>query len=165
MNKHELFESDRLLYKGIDEDDTDILVKWRSDPELIRYFRNSEPITILSHMDWYRNSYLGNEKRFDYIIIDKISGSKIGTVGASNIDFIKASCEISYMIAESDCRRKGFAHEAITAMTSKMREEKVNVFYAEIHCENTASVSLIKKLGWALDSQRGDFLLFVTGGR
>ena len=35
MNKQDGFESERLCYRGISESDTDLLVKWRSNPELI----------------------------------------------------------------------------------------------------------------------------------
>lgn len=161
MNKKECFKSGRLLYRGIDESDTEYIVKWRSDTGLIRFFVNNEPVTLQSHIDWYCNYYLRNNQRFDFIIIEKTSGQKIGTVGASRIDFQKGSCEISYMIAELDYRHKGYASEAVIAIMKRMREEKVHCFYAEIHKDNADSIGLVKRLGWLLDKHSGDFMTFT----
>jgi RimJ/RimL family protein N-acetyltransferase len=162
MNKQDVFESERLFYRGINELDSDCLVKWRSNPELIKYFRNPTPITRENHINWYENLYLNNLSRYDFIIIEKISNRKIGTIGVSFIDYEKDACEISYMIAEFDFQRKGFASEAILAIMSKMNEEKVCNFYVEIHKDNVASIQVCKKLGFAKSSECKDFFTIFT---
>ncbi len=44
-NKYK-FTSKHLQYRTIEEEDAIILVSWRSNLDLIRYYRNSSPITI-----------------------------------------------------------------------------------------------------------------------
>jgi len=161
MNKQESFESERLLYRGINELDTECLVRWRSEPELIRFFRNPEPITLRSHLEWFSNSYMKNDFRFDFIIFEKSSERCIGTVGVSAIDLSAGACEISYMIAEFDFRRKGFAQEAVSAMMGKMIRENIRTFFAEIHKDNLASINMVRKLGFSFSSQCGDFIMFA----
>jgi len=160
MNKQDKFESERLYYKGIDEKDTVNLVKWRSDFNVIKYFRNPKPITQQEHNDWYSKSYVNNNSRFDFIIIEKRSNEKIGTAGVNNIDYIKKTCEISYMIAESSFQRKGYASEAVKALMERMQLENINIFYAEIHVDNIASINLINKLGYKYDYSQEKFSIY-----
>jgi len=161
LKKNDSFESERLVFRGINEMDVDLLVRWRSDMDLIRFFRNPEPITLQSHTEWYSNMYLMNDSRFDFILCEKSSMQKIGTVGVSVIDKDKRSCEISYMIAERGFQRKGFAQEAVTTMIALMRENGFTKFYADIHQHNHASISMIEKLGFVLSSQRDGFSMYV----
>jgi len=161
MTKFHSFESERLLYKGISEGDTDLLVRWRSDCEVIRYFRSPEPITRQEHLKWLENSYMTNFRRFDFIIIEKLSENAIGTVGANNVDFEGGTCEISYMVAERNFQRKGYASEAVLAIMESMRNEGVRKFFAEIHNENEASIYLVEKLGFSHCSQQDAFSLFI----
>jgi len=161
MNKQETFESKRLLFKGISEQDFDYLVKWRSNLDLIKYFRNPTPITKESHISWYEKSYLNDLTRYDFVVIDKNSGQKIGTVGVNSIDYEKGTCEISYIIAENDFRRKGFASEAVLTMINKVRMEGILTVHAEIHKENLASIKMIQKLGFNKISEQGDISIFT----
>ena len=160
MNKNDCFQSERLRYAGITEKDAESIVKWRSDSEIISFFRIPVPTNLSSHLEWFHNSYLSNDKRFDFIITDKATGVKIGTVGINAIDYTERSCEISYMIAERDFRRKGLASEAVSAMIGKISEEGICTFFAEIHRENLASIYMIKKMGFRHCSQKNDFVIF-----
>lgn len=160
LSKQDTFESERLFYKGINEQDDDCLVKWRSNIELIKYFRNPTPIIKGSHINWYKDFYVNNLSRYDFVIIEKLSNKKIGTIGVNVIDYEKYSCEIFYMIAEFDFQRKGFASEAILAMMHKMNEEKILTFYAEVHKENMASIKTVQKLGFSKMSEQGNFSIF-----
>ena len=116
MDKDHTFSSERLCFRGINETDTERLVSWRSDPEIIRYFRQPRPITKESHEQWYSDVYCHSADRFDFVILEAKSQKAIGTVGVNRIDYKNGSCEISYMIAARDCQRRGYAAEAITAM-------------------------------------------------
>ena len=160
MDKCSSFESERLSYRGICTDDTDCLVKWRSNPDLIKYFRNPKPITLISHLDWFSNSYLINNSRFDFIIIEKDSGEKIGTVGSNEIDYGNSICQTSHMIAERDFWGMGLSEEAVTALIRKMNTEGIYNFYCEIHQDNLASIHIYEKLGYSYFSQRGNFLTY-----
>ena len=162
MTKQDIFKSERLSYRGINEKDSDCLVRWRSNPELIRFFRNTEPISLKSHTEWYNNSYKSNNSRFDFIIIEMESNAEIGTIGVNDVDCSAGSCEISYMIGEIVFQRKGYASESVLAMMKRMGQEHISRFYAEIHKENKASIDMIRKLGFAQCSQRDDFIVFAN---
>ena len=50
------FISERLSFRSITVEDTREIVKWRSDPDIIRYFKNPRPLTIEEHLKWYQHS-------------------------------------------------------------------------------------------------------------
>ena len=75
-------ESERLILRGITEDDAPEIVEWRSDPEAYKFFRSPHRITMNEHLSWYRNNYLSNENRFDWMCFEKSSGRKIGVFGS-----------------------------------------------------------------------------------
>ncbi len=160
MQKDHVFTSTRLTFRGINETDTELLVKWRSDETVIRYFRTSVPVTEAGHTKWYRESYISNPNRYDFIIFKKNSGQAMGTVGVNDLNRESGSCEISYMIAESAFQRKGYAVEAIRAMMDLMLTEDIRHFFAEIHSDNLASIRTIQKLGYELSAQRPPFLIY-----
>ena len=148
MDKNSTFSSDRLCFRGISTADTAHLVAWRSNPQIIRYFRNQHPITRKDHERWYQTVYLWDSGRFDFIVIEKQAKKPIGTVGINHIDSRECSCEISYMIAEPAFQRKGYAVEAIVAMMNTAMREGLHTFFAEVHSQNTASRRTIEKLGY-----------------
>ena len=155
-----MFESERLYFRGINETDTDCLVAWRSNPEIIRYFRQPRPITKETHERWYKNVYSQSSDRFDFIITEKKTKKAIGTVGVSHIDHRHSSCEISYMIAERDYQRRGYAVEAITAIMQEMIAEHICCFFAEVHKENLASRRTIEKLKYTYYSEQQSFITY-----
>jgi RimJ/RimL family protein N-acetyltransferase len=117
-------------------------------------------LTLQGHIAWFINSYLHNTFRYDYVIAEKASQTRIGTIGVSNLDYHKKSCVLSYMIAVKAYQRRGFAGEAIVAMMERVKREGIEVFIAEIHQDNIASLGTVEKLGFLQYSQEGNFLLF-----
>ncbi len=75
-------ESERLILRGITEDDALEIVEWRSDPEAYKFFRSPHRITMDEHLAWFRNNYLSNDNRLDWMCFEKSSGSKIGVFGS-----------------------------------------------------------------------------------
>ena len=159
MRKDDTFESERLSFRGINENDAKLLVKWRSDSEVIRFFRLPEPISMEQHLRWYEWSYRNNPNRYDYVIIDKETKRAIGTVGASKFSE-ENDWEVSYMIAETAYRRRGYAVEAIAAIMERLRQEGIACFVAEIHRENIASVKTVEKLGFQFCEEHTPFCIY-----
>lgn len=154
MRKDDVFESDRLQFCGINEADADCLVRWRSNPEVIRYFYDPTPVTKESHLKWYWNRYLLDNSRFDFIVKEKESGVQIGFVSIKDICEEKCSGEISYTIAEKEFQRKGYAKEAIGALMTYLRKD-ITVVYADVHRENMPSIRTITSLGFEVKGTRG----------
>ena len=63
------FDSERVHFMGINETDAPEIVEWRSDSGVYRFFRAAHRITLDEHLSWYRNNYLTNESRYDWMQI------------------------------------------------------------------------------------------------
>lgn len=150
MRKDDIFLSDRLFFRGINAGDADCLVSWRSDAEIIQYFENSTPLTKQSHIHWFYDNYIQDQRRFDYIIIEKASKRNIGFIGVKNIVWSEKTGEIMYAIAERQFRRLGYATEAISALLNYIRPN-ITFPYAVIHTDNIASIRTIAAAGFELE--------------
>lgn len=145
LSKDYRFESERLWFRGIEERDAEVIVAWRSDPANYRNFLDPRPITLESHMAWFAR-YMEDTTRYDFLVEDG-DGKAVGTCGLSNID--ADSCEISYMVGAAEARGKGYATEAVRALTEvAFRELGVSRVDARILPHNEASVRVVSKCGY-----------------
>ena len=143
------FDSERLSYRGISEEDAPAIVGWRNDPQNYRNFLNAKPITLESHLEWFRR-YINDPTRFDFMILE--DGRPIGTCGLSSIG--EGTCEASYMIGDVSCRGKGYAKEALKAIT-EIAFNEVGVDKVELHIlpHNEASMRVALGGGYS-ESER-----------
>lgn len=150
-------ETDRLILRGIDETDAEAIVVWRSVPDVYKYFKFPHKITIDEHLDWFHNRYLSNENRFDWICIEKESGQRIGVFGLVRED---DKAEVNYLLSP-DAQHKGYANEAIRGLIKYASETwNVRLVVAEIHEDNTPSISLVEKMGFTLMSCVKPFVVY-----
>lgn len=146
MEKSSHYASGRLSFRGICKEDAPLIVEWRSDPENYRFFLNPHPITIEQHLAWF-DEYLGDGTRYDFLILNE-EGRPIGVIGLSNIT--KDSCEVNYIIGAKDTRGRGYASEAVEAMTQIAFDElRVESVFARILVGNEASEHVARKAGYA----------------
>lgn len=139
-----VIETERLVLREITEEDTNIIVEWRSNPEAYRFFKNPTPITIESHLNWYHSQYLEDSNRIDYIAIEKDNGNKIGLFGIILQD--RDSVEVNYLVSPNfQCH--GYATEAVYALLRFSQQifsrSKAIVI---VHKDNFASIHLAKRL-------------------
>ena len=150
-------ESSRLFFREIEEDDSSFIVDVRSDPEVYRYFVDPHRITLEEHLNWFRNIYPQNDKRTDYIAVDKASGERAGVFGLiRNGDAV----EINYLIAKP-FQRRGLAAEGVEFLLDYASDVlRCRKAIAEIHEDNVASLSLARKLGFVQTGKKEPILYF-----
>lgn len=152
--------SERLVYRDIREEDAETIVRWRSDPEVYRYFNSPHKITLEEHLNWFHRSYLLNRNRFDWIA-RSTSGERIGVFGVSRESEESRSAEVNYILAPEHYG-KGYASEAIMRLVDFCRDEwRCSCVAAVIHRNNAASIRLAERLGFTLESEAESFLRYV----
>ena len=153
----DIIQTKQLLLRGIDEKDAEIIVEWRSDVNVYKYFKSPHQITLEEHLRWYCTKYLFDKSRYDWICIEKMSGNRIGIFGLLR-DGEKA--EISYLLAP-EAQHKGYAIEVIRELIV-YAEKKWNCkqIVAEIHKDNKSSIKLVKKLGFSMISCLDFFYIY-----
>lgn len=138
LTKDYRFSSERLEFRGIAREDAEAIVGWRSDPANYENFLDARPITLESHLAWF-GRYLNDPDRYDFVILE--GGRPIGTCGLSGIT--PESCEASYMVGDVSCRGKGYATEALKAITDvAFRELGVEHVDLRILPHNMASMKV-----------------------
>lgn len=143
----DIIKTERLTLRGITEKDAKDIVRWRSDPEVFRFFKSPHKLTYEEHVNWYRNSYLANDKRYDWLCIEDISNTPIGVFGL-NIENDQA--EVNYLLAP-EAQHRGYAGEAVKALIHYANDSRgIHTITAEIHIDNLASRKLAEALGFKL---------------
>ncbi len=102
-----------LMLRLVEIDDAEYIYKLRQNSKLNRYLSKTS-IDIEDQRKWIEN-YKKREKErkeFYFIVYNKISNKKCGTVRIYNIDFEKKECEWGSFILEST-RPEGAAYEVI----------------------------------------------------
>ncbi|WP_049962656.1 GNAT family N-acetyltransferase [Ruminococcus sp. HUN007] len=154
----ELF-SERLRFTDMTEDDADFVVSVRNDPEVYKFFISVHEITIEEHLNWFKNSYIYNSDRFDWIARNP-EGERVGIFGVKRVSLEEKSAEISYILSSS-FYKKGYASEAVKRLIHFCFDEwKCDKVIAEIHKNNDASLKLIERLNFSKSSSNGDFVIW-----
>ena len=152
-------ETSRLLLRGIDETDADAIVKWRSVPEVYQYFKSPHQITKEEHLNWYHKRYLFNDRRFDWMCLEKDSNERIGVFGLSKESDDVA--EVNYLLAP-EAQHKGFAKEAVEELVRYAAIQwGTSKVIAEIHDNNSPSIQLAQRLGFHAESKEGPFTIYA----
>ena len=155
----EIIETQRLLFRGIEEQDAAFIVELRSDPDVYKFFRSPHLISIDEHINWYKNSYLINVNRFDWICIEKDTGKKIGVFG---LVLEERVAELNYLLSP-EAQHKGFATEGVKRLIEYAKDKwPVHSVIAEIHKDNVPSLSLVQRVGFKFVRNNGDFSVYAV---
>ena len=162
-------ETDRLILKEITLEDSDFIVRLRSNPEVYKYFKNPIKIDIESHNKWFNESYIKDDNRIDMLAIHKTTGENIGVFGIKRIirmeneSLYRGLCkaELSYILS-ADKIGNGFATEALEGIINEFKIIwKIRFFSAEIHKSNKESIRFIERLGFRLNNSEGEMLEYA----
>ena len=150
-------QTPRLILRGLREEDAEKVVAWRSDPEVYQYFKAPHRLTLQEHLNWFHSSYLLNDSRFDWVCLEKQSSDPIGVFGMIRSE---ALAEVNYLLAP-DAQHKGYAKEAIQALISyAVQNWNQKKIVAEIHKKNAPSIHFIQGLGFHLQRENGEYVIY-----
>ena len=151
--------SDRLNYREITLEDAPLIVKWRSDPSVYKYFTRPHKITVDEHVNWFNNSYKNDSNRIDFMALDR-DGKPVGIFGIRRDDSAPFEAEVSYII-DPEFYGQGYGSEGVRWLVSKCGEIwNCRAVTAEIHKDNVSSVNLVKKLGFTEQKTNGNFVIY-----
>ncbi len=148
MKKSFGFNCNEYTIKSITLDDADVIVKWRSDPEIIKYFYNSTPLTKEKHLHWYNNFYLNDETQYHFMVFK--DNYPIGFLMITDLNLIELSCEIGYTLAEKSLRGKNVMGDITISLIDFAKAQwGITHFFAGMNKDNLSSVKFIEKLGFS----------------
>ena len=149
-------KTERLILRNITEEDTPVIVKWRSDPAVYRFFLSPHPLTEEEHLKWFRENYSSHPTRFDWMALSN-DEEPVGVFGLKKENEEAKTAEISYLLAPGQTK-KGYASEAVKGLMRFARDDwNCETVVAIINEDNTDSVRFIEKLGFEKESTDGVF--------
>ena len=124
------------------------VIRWRNDKNLNRYLNQPYELTPDLEKRWYEEIYLRDETQGLLVILDKETGTPLGTKGWTNFDAEKRRC-ISGRLLFGD---KNFArHPAFTEgilLAYDFTFVRVDIQFSHVVNENLKSAEHIKKFGF-----------------
>lgn len=147
-----IIRSDRIFLRPLNAADAKALFSYRSKPE-VSIFQLWKPVEISDAVEFISKakfqSELGNNKWNQFAVCLNSNQEIIGDIG---ILLNNDKAEIGFTIAP-DFQRNGFALESVTCLIRYLfQKQRVNVIIAHSDPKNMASVNLLQKIGFILNS-------------
>jgi RimJ/RimL family protein N-acetyltransferase len=151
-------KTERLVLREIIESDANQIVAWRSNPEVYKYFTVPKKLTVAEHLNWYHNSYLGDENRVDLIALERFKQIPVGIFGIKKQN--EGTCvEVSYLV-DPQFQAQGYAREAVNAIMLFAKVEwSCETAKAEIQKNNISSIAFAKRLGFLEEEKESNFIV------
>lgn len=141
---------EKIILRPITFDDTNLIVKWRNNPQVKENFIFQEAFTTKIHETWMKTKVITGEV-CQYIIEDK-NNNPIGSVYYRDIDETNKSAEFGIFIGEDSARGIGLGSEA-TKMFINFGFNKLNLHRIMLRVlqENIRAYSSYLKVGFEVE--------------
>jgi RimJ/RimL family protein N-acetyltransferase len=124
----------------LDDDDLELVLAWRSNPDIYRYFRDQDsPLVWSEHVRWYESR---PTDRHDFVV--HYDGRRVGVVTIDTND------AVGIYLGDFSARGHGVATAALGWLCDRFHDREP--LLAEIHRENESSLRLFERCGFR---QRG----------
>lgn len=148
--------SPRLLYRALSaEDCTPRYVSWLNDPRVNRFLETRfAPQTLQSVREFVeRVGRSGDEHLFG--MFSREGGAHIGNIKVGPVRAVHGVAEISLFIGETEYWGRGYAREAIAAVSRHSFERLgVRKLAAGMYAENEASYRAFRRVGYRDEGRR-----------
>ncbi|WP_425494454.1 GNAT family N-acetyltransferase [Natronosalvus halobius] len=131
---------------SIDRNDLELLLAWRSFPEIYEHFRKQDgPLSWEEHLNWFQSR---DENRYDFII--HYEGRRVGSISLNSED------EVGIFIGEHSAQGYGVATSALRWLCDRFDDH--TPLTANVSNENTQSMQLFSRCGFEKQAENGDWV-------
>lgn len=146
------FQSERLIFRNLRIQDSELILSWRNTARILSVSRNKSIITVENHKKWFHST---RESRHDYLFLDKYNGEPIGVISLEKNNLNSQdlnSFELSKYIGNTNYLGKGIAYEATkTSLNYFKNKEIVEFFYSITQIDNVINIKLNEKIGFKIE--------------
>lgn len=128
-----------LRLRSVTMDDAVAIWHWRRALP-ISHFRTQATPSLREHLSWFLEA-LGDARRRFYVVGDP-------SIAHLRLDLDDTGHAAVSIILAPDARGKGFGLRLLSLLASSGRAEGLSALVAEVHSENTASISLFRACGY-----------------
>ena len=105
-----VLQGDRVVLRPLASSDLRRLVRWFSDPQVIRFLGRQSPITLAEEERWFRDYEARPDEQ---IFAIEVEGQHVGNLGLHKIDKVDRKAQLGIVIGEPALWSKGYGSEAI----------------------------------------------------
>lgn len=146
-----IIESDNLIFRPIDREDTDIVLKWRNSDNVKKNFLYRQDITKQEHLSWLTGS-VDEGKVIQYIIIEKADNKPIGSVYVRDIDREAMEGEYGIFIGEGSARGKGYGSETAKCIVRHFFVDlKFHRLFLRVLVKNEIAIKSYESAGFRIE--------------
>ncbi len=143
-----MIEGERVLLRPMADEDTDDVVRMRSEPSVHAQVFSAEPPTRESHRRWLDQVRAGGDRQ-EFMIVDRASGRSVGVIGLSHIDRANRRAEYGVLIGDAGARGKGLAAEASRLLLDHaFRTLGLTRVYLHVLVDNEPALRLYERVGF-----------------
>jgi RimJ/RimL family protein N-acetyltransferase len=133
--------SDQLYVSPLERDDLEIVLAWRSNPEIYRYFREqNSPLSWKEHIEWFESR---NSDRYDFMI--HYEDRRVGVISLSS------DREVTIYLGDFSVHDEGIATRSLNWLCERFNHK--TPIYAEVHKDNMNSIHLFQSCGFRVDAE------------
>lgn len=143
-----VLEGKRVDLRPISYEDTDDIVRWRNRNAVRNNFIFREQFTKDIHEKWMKEK-VAKKQVYQFIIIEKKTNKKIGSVYLRDVDSANQKCEFGIFIGEEEFLGRGLGTEAAKLILHFAFEElRVNKVFLRLLAENQRAYKSYLKVGF-----------------
>ena len=143
-----MIEGPRVSLRRMTVEDTDTVLRFRSDANVLMQLFSDAPPTREMHLRWLADVEAGGDRR-EFMIVERESGRAVGTIGLSQIDRRHRRAEYGVLIGEPAARGKGLAAEASRLLLRyAFGELGLHRVFLHVLAENEPALRLYERLGF-----------------
>ena len=151
-------EGNKLYYREITVEDTDMLLKWRNGQYVRDHFIHRDLITREEHLEWLEKQ-VKTGKVIQYIMIEKDGDHPVGSVYLRDVDYIKKTAEYGIFIGNEQDSGKGYGTEAAHVMISYVFQKlQFDCLTLRVLADNLRAIKSYEKAGFAQDVEREGYV-------
>lgn len=146
--------TERLLLRNLKpEDVSSDYVNWLNNPLVNKYLSCAGKHQTMDSCVAYVQSYRQKKDAVLVGIFLKENAMHIGNMTLSIVDLHNKSAAVGISVGRSECTGKGFAREALCAITIFCFDKlKIHRLWAGINVNNLPSINLFMKCGFKIDA-------------
>lgn len=140
------FQGASVRLRGVTTNDTSLVVSWRNDSEISRYFFNESPVTPESH-EHFIASLPPNNRLY---IIERLSdNTPVGMIGLVNINQHSRSAEFGRFLIEPEATGNGYGKQALVLILEyAFGFLDLNRLWLEAFAENRNAICMYEFVGF-----------------
>lgn len=150
LDKNKLILGEKVYLRPISIDDSKLIVKWRNQEDVRKYFFYRKDFTLQGQKKWYESNVKPGEV-YQFVVCKKDTNEPIGSTCLQGYKSESNCAESGIFLGASDIRGKGYGKDALL-LTVRFAFEELGLdkLMARAIADNKASINTHLSVGYKI---------------